>query len=404
VKILFAADVSIEKVIGGAERVLFEQTTRLAERGHRVFVLTRRLNSHQSEHEQIKGVHEWRYSVNNNNPLSFIKSTLKNGRALFESLDQKHQFDLINFHQPFSSLSVLHSKRSRAIKKIYTCHSLSFEEYQSRNPKPRNPVNYLFYQSNVLARKIIEKNILKKSDGIVVLSRFTQKRLSENHHIQPEKISIIPGGVDLSRFLPCPDKSAVRQKLKIPGGKFILFTVRNLVLRMGLENLLFAFKDILKKEPETLLIIGGEGLMKESLYRLTHQLELNNDVRLTGYIDDEELPLYYQTADLFILPTKELEGFGLVTLEAMASGLPVLGTPVGGIEEILGVFNKDFLFKDEKPASIAEKTEEFIKKSRLIPNFKKDISFQCRNFVESNYSWDKNVNNLEKFFLHTLRE
>ena len=91
-KILFVADVSMGKIIGGAERVLFEQTTRLAKKGHQVFVLTRRLGNHQSEHEQIKGVHEWRYTLNDNNPFSFIKSTLKNGRALFESLDQEHPF------------------------------------------------------------------------------------------------------------------------------------------------------------------------------------------------------------------------------------------------------------------------------------------------------------------------
>jgi hypothetical protein len=121
--LLFVTDVSIGKVIGGAERVLFEQTTRLADRGHNIFVITRKLSNHDRDHEIIDGVNEWRHSYNKKNPLTFICSTWINSKRLFESLHQNIHFDCINFHQPFSAIGVINSALSIQIPKIYKFHS-----------------------------------------------------------------------------------------------------------------------------------------------------------------------------------------------------------------------------------------------------------------------------------------
>jgi len=135
--ILFASDVSIHDVIGGAERVLFEQSTRLQNKGHNVHILTRKLPNHNSSKELIHRVQEWRYNVDQRNSLSFLRSTLSNCKELFESIQNQYTFDCINFHQPFSALAVRRSAAARNIRKIYTCHSLSFEEFETRNPKPK---------------------------------------------------------------------------------------------------------------------------------------------------------------------------------------------------------------------------------------------------------------------------
>jgi len=99
--ILFATDVSISKVLGGAERVLIEQTTRLSEKGHEVHIITRRLSFHSSSYEKIRNVHEWRYDINKKNSLAFIVTTILNCQKLFKQISQKITIDLINFHQPF---------------------------------------------------------------------------------------------------------------------------------------------------------------------------------------------------------------------------------------------------------------------------------------------------------------
>ena len=125
---------------------------------------------------------------------------------------------------------------------------------------------------------------------------------------------------------------------------------------------------------------------------------IEGHIHFAGFISEDKLPAYYQMADIFVLPTKELEGFGLVTIEAMASGLPVVGTPVGGTNEILGQFDSSFLFKGTDPNSMAELIMEKYELIKHNPQKWEKISKECRNFVERNYCWEKNIDALEDLF------
>ena len=400
--ILFVSDVSISQESSGAERVLFEQSTRLSNRGHTVHILTRRLPNHKSDQDVIQGVREWRYDIDQRNSLSFIRSTLSNCKKLFESLQNNYSFDCINFHQPFAAYAVIRSKASKGIKKVYTCHSLSFEEFQSRNPRPRNAVKRLSYSLNSEARRFIEKRVLFRSDRIIVLSKFTQEKIWNAYKIPPEKTVIIPGGVDLQRFSPAVDRMEIRRRLNIPEEKMVLLTVRDLEPRMGLENLVCAFRDILRELPDSYLVIGGRGPLKDRLISLSRSLGLEGAVSFAGFIPEEDLPDYYRAADVFILPTIELEGFGLITLEALASGVLVLGTPVGGTVEILGKLDSGYLFKDTKPESMASLIIETCQQFKNNPRLWQDVSSQCRAFVEAHYSWERNVDRLENLLRQSL--
>jgi glycosyltransferase involved in cell wall biosynthesis len=397
--LLFAADVSIHEVIGGSERVLFEQSYRLAAKGHNVHVLTRRLPVHGKNQNTIRGVTEWRYAVNQANDVLFFTSTWRNSARLFASLHQKFHFDCINFHQPFSSLGVLNSTFCRKIPKIYTCHSLSFEEYVSRNQTSGGIARRAIRRLNALSRKLLERRVLTQSDKIIVLSRYTAQKLEEIYRIPSAKILLLPGGVDSDRYFPAENKADIRRALDMPLSKVILFTVRNLVPRMGLENLLYAFDRVVQIVPDIYLVIGGKGPLQKDLSALTRTLGIEDQVRFTGFIQKEQLSDYYRMADMFILPTRELEGFGLVTLEALASGLPVLGTPVGGTEEILGQLDKNFLFADTSPGSIVDLILEKYRIIRENPQKWQEIRQTCRLFVEEHYSWEKNVDYLEELFL-----
>jgi glycosyltransferase involved in cell wall biosynthesis len=98
---------------------------------------------------------------------------------------------------------------------------------------------------------------------------------------------------------------------------------------MGLEILLRAFRLLAREVPDLHLAIGGSGPLEGMLRALRGSLGLSDRVRFLGYVPEAALPGLYAAADLFVLPTEQLEGFGLVTVEALACGTPVVGTPVG---------------------------------------------------------------------------
>ena len=395
--ILMTSDYPLGEFIGGSVRLMYEESTHLAKKGHKVHVLTREeLIRHG--YDQVKNIQEWKYSINNNNRLLFLKTTLSNSRRLFETLSKKFQYQVLNFHQPFSAYGILKSPQSNKMSKIYTCHSLSFEEYKSRNPNRQRLIDKFFYPLNIIVRKCFESNALRKSDFIIVLSQYTADKLYKIHGIVPDKIIVIPGGVDLCRFSPSNNKTQPRASFGLPKDLFMLLTVRNLVPRMGLENLITAFKMVLTYRQDLFLLIGGEGPLEEALKEQTRRCGLQDFVRFAGYIPEEDLPSYYQMADLFILPTTELEGFGLVTVEALASGLPVLGSPIGGTREILTKLGSEYLFDDSSPPSIAKGILNALNGWAANQASYKNVSETCRKVAEQHYSWDGHVRKLEGLY------
>lgn len=386
---------SIETVIGGAERVLYEQTVRFIERDYTVHVITRLPPENHDDKHMIGKATEWRYRINKRNAAAYFITTWRNSFKLFRRLYYQFRYDALIIHQPFSALGIIHSKFGRKLKKYYVCHSLSFEEYMTRNKRSEKPLGMLSYIANTQFRKFIERRILRSCDGVAVLSDFTKEKLIDVYRIPSAKITLNPGGVDLERFKPAVDKKAVRRKLGMPHDRFILLSIRNLVQRMGIGSLLEAIAQVTREATDILLIIGGSGPLKDSLSEKAAKLGIQDHVQFKGFIPEAEIAEYYKMADLFVLPTKELEGFGLVTLEAMASGVPVLGTPVGGTKEILGRFDKSFLFNDTSPDAMADLIIEKLSITRKNPKQWQEACKKCRRYVEENYSWEKHIDTLE---------
>jgi glycosyltransferase involved in cell wall biosynthesis len=173
---------------------------------------------------------------------------------------------------------------------------------------------------------------------------------------------------------------------------------------MGLEILLLAISAVRSRAPDLFLVLAGDGPLKRSLKELAQRENIADKVHFAGFIPESHLPSYYQMADLFVLPTRELEGFGLVTLESMACGVPVAGTPVGGTEEILGRFDPGFLFADPSPSAITALILDCYQKIKERPGEWRDVSSRCRRFVEANYSWERCIDSLENLYQNIARQ
>jgi len=285
--------------------------------------------------------------------------------------------------------------RRRARKWIYNGHSLAHEEFLTRNKSPTGPWARFIYKLHAMIRCRIEGWVMRRCHFVFVESQFMKERIVRNHGISVRNVHVALAGADLSRFKPALERIPLQARLGLPGDRAILFTVRNLVPRMGLENLIKALKEIEKSSHKVFLVIGGKGPLREPLVQMIRDLHLEASVVLKGFIPEEDLPAWYQCADLVIMPTLELEGFGLVTAEALACGTPVLGTPVGATPEILGPIDGRLVAKGNDAASIAEALANLIELMHAHPDEWKRLAAKGLLAVQNKYNWEVYSRNLD---------
>lgn len=231
---------------------------------------------------------------------------------------------------------------------------------------------------------LIEKRVYDRSDRFIVLSSSFANILHQEYQIPADKIHIIPGGVDITRFQPNLSPQDARIKLGWPQDRPIIFTSRRLVNRVGLDKLLIAIATIKPRIPDVWLAIGGRGPLESALQQQARELELSDHVKFLGFLPDEELPIAYQAADLSVMPSQSFEGFGLAIVESLACGTPVVCTPVGGMPEILSPFSPHLITSSIDASAIAEKLEEILLKKVSIPSRE-----DCRQYAVTHFDWNK---------------
>jgi glycosyltransferase involved in cell wall biosynthesis len=295
------------------------------------------------------------------------------------------------FHQPFSAAGVLKVAPKR-IPKLYYFYSPAGVEYRLRARDPKS--DRLPIGTGAIASILawLEKRALQRVDRIIVLSDFS-RRLLEGRGLALHATTTNPGGVDLEHFHPSSDRMEVRKRLGLPLDVPVLFSLRDLEQRMGIDRLLRAVTGLLRHRQLT-CVIGGSGPLRLYLEQLTHELGVEDSVRFAGHIPEQELPSYYQAADLFVLPTVSHEGFGLVTVEALACGTPVVATPVGATPEILAPLDEKLLAQDATVDSIYRAIQQ-----ALDDHLGSDFRRRCRDYAESRYSWSRHAEALEEQIL-----
>ena len=184
-------------------------------------------------------------------------------------------------------------------------------------------------------RSGIEKKITEAADGIVVSTGHERTALSQLYGAGEERVHVIPAGVDLAQFKPGDQRSA-RDQLGLNGDRMLLYVGRLDPIK-GLELLMYTLGSMEEPDDVRLLVIGGDGEDDEGYRRmkgLAKKLDIQDRVDFLGSLSHTLLPLYYQAADVCVVPSY-YESFGLVALESMACGTPVVGSRVPGLETIV---------------------------------------------------------------------
>jgi glycosyltransferase involved in cell wall biosynthesis/SAM-dependent methyltransferase len=392
--VLVVADVSPLRVLGGGERVLGELARGLRARGHAVRIVCR---APEGEPERVvhEGVPVRQFAVDRRSLLRYIRSSiLESRRAVGEEIERQGA-DVLHLHQPLSALGALLSPAGRRLPSLYTFHSPAPLEYRSRQG---TSIMHRTGPAGVAAAAVlglVERSALRRATRVHVLSDFSAGLLWRLYRIRGERVVRIPGGVDVGRFRPPADRAALREALGLPPAGPVLLTVRNLEPRMGLDTLLEAVDAVRRRRPDVLLLVGGAGSQQSRLEAMIARLGLGEHVRLLGFVPDADLPRYYGAADAFLLPTRELEGFGLVTVEALACGTPVLGTPVGATPDILSALDPSLIFRAMTPECMAEDLGRFIEGLASDPEAAERRRLSCRRHAET-YRWERSVAGVER--------
>lgn len=228
-------------------------------------------------------------------------------------------------------------------------------------------------------------------DTITYVSEYTKRRIEKAIGEHPQFVHL-PSGVDTKRFHPAADTTGmIRKRHSIASEDPLIVCISRLVPRKGQDTLISVMPEVLHTHPETKLLIVGGGPYARHLQKKAQNLGLHKSVIFTGLVPDEDLPSYYAAADIFAMPCRtrgrglDVEGLGIVFLEASAAGVPVIVGDSGGAPETV---------QDEVTGlGVDGHRPDTVKKAllRLLdhPEWARTLGEQGRAWVQTEWNWGK---------------
>lgn len=233
----------------------------------------------------------------------------------------------------------------------------------------------------------------------IVVSEALRKSLISNHRIQHDKIVTIYNGVELKEYQPSDSGESfpkLREEYKIEDGMFLIGAVGRLVWQKGFEYLIQAAKEISSCSPKVKMLIVGDGPLRGELHELASNLGVGDKVIFTGFRDDIKEVL--SSIDLLVVSSL-LEGFPMVTLEAMAMAKPIVATNINGIIEQISDGEEGLLVPPKNPEALAAAVVRLIQDKSLAAK----IGMAARNKVKTHLSVEKMVTETEEVYLSFLK-
>jgi phosphatidyl-myo-inositol alpha-mannosyltransferase len=280
----------------------------------------------------------------------------------------KENFDILHLHEPFIPmlcLSMLTESQTVNVGTFHACHDRSIAYW--------------------LGQPIMHK-LGKKLHGKIVVS---QPALTYISKYLPGDYRIIPNGVDTYHFRP---EGPVREEFK--DGKLNILFVGRLEGRKGVPDLIQACGIVKQSFPNFRLIIAGPGIKLRYQYESMARKLLNNHAVFTKFVPFSQLPQYYRTADIFCAPATGGESFGIVLLEAMSSGTPVVATNIPGYASVVTNGREGLLAEPGNPKSLAAALLTLLKDKEMRLDMAKNGIITAEK-----YSWDNVSGQVEKYYL-----
>ena len=312
------------RIVGGIARVVNDLSKRLIKDGHDVTVVTYR-EGNAPYFEDDKGVKVYRvdnFMINPNNFIDWIMQMNFNMIAKANEIIAKEgAFDVIHAHDWLVAYAAKTLKNSYDIPIVSTIHATESGRNSGIHDETQRYINDT------------EWMLTYESTEVIVNSNYMKRELQSLFGLPFEKINVIPNGININMFNGVEKDYDFRRKYALDNEKIILFMGR-LVYEKGVQHLISAMPKILAGYHDAKLVIAGKGGMLDELRAQVNSLGISNKVYFTGYMDSKQVCKMYKCADVSVFPST-YEPFGIVALEAMLSGAPVVVSDIGGLNEIV---------------------------------------------------------------------
>jgi glycosyltransferase involved in cell wall biosynthesis len=364
-------------VIGGVARVAHATAVGLAGRGHEVVVIAPKCD-HKPAHANERGVEVRRLIRRHWAVPESAADVLETRRLVRAGTDE--YFDVVLGHGPASLVGASAALSRTPI--VYVFHASCVLEERFRRSSGLSLVDRA--RSLILEPILLwlEKAAAARASQIVVLSQYSQQVVAQTQECVDRLATVAWGGVDIGEFCPAENRLSLRESLGIAPDQTLLLSVRRLVSRMGIDVLMSAVSQLRERDRSIRLVVVGDGEMQVALERERDRLALGPHVAFLGRVPESDLQCWYQAADLFVLPTVAYEGFGMVTVEALACGTPVVGTRIGATSEILEPLDPDLLAATPTADGLVAAIR------RALDRAGPELRSTCRSYAESELAWE----------------
>ena len=315
------------RVVGGLGRHVAALTRTLAAQGHEVHVVARDHPDAPAE-DVVEGVHVVRVGeappvIGFDDLVPWVLAFNNRVQAAAARLASEHDLDLVHAHDWLVTYAAAGVKDAFGLPLVATVHATEYGRHQGYLP---GPMNKLIHQ--------IEWWLTYEARRVITCSTYMRSQVTDIFQLPDGKVDVIPNGVAVRDFaLPDGEVEAFRHELTPNGEALVLFAGR-LEYEKGVQTVLHALERVEDAFGPVRFLIAGVGTYSDELRATVERLGLGDRVRFTGFLEDHDLRLHYAAADVAVAPSI-YEPFGLVAVEAMACGTPVVVGDTGGLREIV---------------------------------------------------------------------
>jgi glycogen(starch) synthase len=344
-------------VEGGLGRHVRKLSENLARQGVEVHVLTRGAREHALEEERA-GVHVHRVAEPHFPKddleafVGWVDDMNAHMRDAGRRLCARYAFDLLHGHDWLVAKACQSLSRAAGVPYLTTIHATEYGRHQGWVGK--HPQSYIHR---------IETRMAKRADGVICCSHYMRGHVADVFGVDEARVDVIPNGIDPDDLVAVGDLAALRARFAAPDERLVLLIGR-LVYEKGFQVALDALPGVIRRLGDVRFLVAGSGTHEAELRKQARRLGLMRHGTFLGWIGDDVLHSLYRIADLCVVPSL-YEPFGIVALEAMASGVPCIVADTGGLREVVPNFEVGLRFRGGSARHLAVMMERVLNNAEL---------------------------------------